>query len=367
MSKDQRAAFTEKHERRIRSAVEAEQAWLGGRQGEPAWPPFPPQEPNIDRGIPLSQDAFPNPDRHSPRTSPPTEDVNHKGAALWLDSARGLFCHAARPWLCKMADAYASWTAGANGLGLNQYENVDTMVLAQWNESYSALVAYCITGMEPSELDQFALNRITSLPDRSFIGICEQFLLHVDKEYVAGDLVTQQAVHIRSTLIDRLIRSDEWHRWKGEWITINPLARLVARLFMHDGWSQPPRCWLRRDGVALVDPLLPALGRVAGAGPCVSVVIGMLEVDPRPSHLLFIVASTEAWLRLSPDNSELWVDDTIGRRVCRIVDSICRQRPILLSGNDDLRKRIDDVLASLTGLGVREASVLEQKLATVDA
>ena len=77
-------------------------------------------------------------------TPKPTEYVNHKGAALWLNSARGLFSHATRPWLRKMAHAYASWTAVANGLGLNQYESVDSTVLAEWNDSFSALSAYCL-------------------------------------------------------------------------------------------------------------------------------------------------------------------------------------------------------------------------------
>ena len=207
----------------------------------------------------------------------------------------------------------------------------------------------------------------TSLPDRSFIGICELFLLHIDKVYFTGDLGTQQAVHIRSVLIDRLIKSDEWQRWKGEWIGIErTLGRLVARLFMHDGWSKSPRCWLHPDGVDLVDPLLPALQRPAEAGPCALVAIGMLEVESRPNHLLFIVASAEAWLGLYPDNSEFWVDHAIGRRVCWLVDSICDQWPSVISGDEHLKTRIDGVLVSLTSLGVTEAAVLEQKLANAD-
>ena len=266
-----------------------------------------------------------------------------------------------------MAGAYASWTAVANGLGRDQHENIDSTVLAEWNESYSALLAYCLTGMETSELDHFALTRITSLPDRSFIGFCEQFMLHIDKEYFTGHLGTQQAVHIRSVLIDRLITSDEWRRWTAEWMAPERnLGRLVARLFMHDGWSQLPRCWLHPDGGDLVDPLLPTLQGLVEGGPCIFFALRMLEVDPRPNHLEFIVAAADAWLRLYHDTSELWVDHAVGRRLCGLIDNILAQRPSVLSRKEELRKRVDDVVVSLTGLGVVEAAALEQTLANAE-
>ena len=267
-----------------------------------------------------------------------------------------------------MVHAYASWTAAANGLGLNQYERVDSTVLAEWNNSFSAFSAYCLAGTESSELDQFALDNITSLPDRSFVVVCEQFLLHIDKEYITGDLATQQAVHIRSEIVERLITSDEWRRWKAEWLAPEKsLGRLVARLFMHDGWSQPPRCWLHPDGVDLVEPLFPTLWRLVDGGPCIFFALSMIEVGPRPNNLEFIVAAAEAWLRLYHDNSVLWVDYAVGRRFCGLIDTILAQRPSVLSGDAELRKRVDDLLVSLTSLGVAQTAVLEEKLANAEA
>ena len=367
-SSKEHTELTDKHQCCIRSAVEAEQAWLNGLRPEPAWPTFPRQEPRIERGIPIFRDKLSNPDRHPVPITSPTEYVNHKGAALWLNSARASFSHATRPWLRKLAHAYASWTAVANGFGLSHHESVDNTVLAEWNDSFSALLAYCLTGTESSAWDQFALNHVTSLPDRSFVAICEQFLLHVDKKYVTGDLVTQQAVRIRSVLIDRLITSDEWRRWKAEWVAPEKyLGRLVARLFMHDGWYQPPRCWLRPDGVDLVEPLFPTLQRLVEGGPCIFFALSMIEVEPRPNHLEFIVGAAEAWLRLYHDSSVLWVDYAVGRRFCGLIDTILGQRPSVLSGDEELRKRVDDALVSLTGLGVVEAAALEQTLANAEA
>ena len=135
----------------------------------------------------------------------------------------------------------------------------------------------------------------------------------------------------------------------------------------YDGWSQPPQCYLSPDRFDRVDPLLPALQRLAISGPCFFVALNLIEVGPRPHHLGFIVAAAEAWLRMYHDISELWVDHAIGRRICGLIDSIRGHRPSMLSGDEDMRKRIDSVLVTLTSLGVTEAAVLEQNLAKANA
>ena len=368
VSEDQRNALVERHQRRVQSVVEAELAWLSGNRSEPEWPPFTRQEPriNINHGIAISRDALANVPQ-PPTKPPPDEYVDHSSAARWLNSARSLFSIAERRWLRQMAQTYASWTAVANGYGLGKHDHVDVTDLGEWNDSYFRLLAYCLPVMDSSEVDEFALKSLTELPDSAFVSITEQFLLHIDNLYFKGILPALQAEHIRSVLIDRLIDSDGWEHGHDKWMSIEVnLGRLVARMFMHDGWTQPPRCYLHPDGVDRVDPLLPALEQLAVSGPCFFVALNVLEVDPRPSHLRFIVAVAEAWLKAYPDNSELWCDQLIGRRICGLVDSIRGQGPPVLSGDENLRKRIDRVLVSLTSLGVTEAAVLEQKLANAD-
>ena len=133
---------------------------------------------------------------------------------------------------------------------------------------------------------------------------------------------------------------------------------------MHDGWERPARCYLHSDGVDRVDPLLPGLQRLAESGPSYFVALNLLEVAPRPSQLAFVIAVAEAWLNAYPDNSDLWRDQLIGRRICRLIDTIRGHQPSILSIDANLRKRIDGVLVSLTSLGVPEAAVLEQELAS---
>ena len=367
VSESERSALVEQHQRRVQSVVGAELAWLNGSQSEPRWPLFTRQEPRINRGIRIIRDTHSNVQQR-PRNPSSNEYVDHKSAALWVNSACSLFSIAERPWLRHIADAYASWTAVANGSGRCKRDDVDVTALGEWNESYFRLLAHCLPGMDSSEVDEFALNSLTELPNIAFASITEQFLLHIDILYFKGILPVPEAVHIRSVFIDRLIESDDWEHRSDEWMSIEVnLGRLVARMFMHDGWSQPPRCYLSPNRFDRVDPLLPALQRLAISGPCFFVALNLIEVAPRPNHLRFIVAVAESWLKAYPDNSDLWRDQLIGRRICGLIDSIRDQCPLMSGGDEDLTKRIDRVLVTLTSLGVTEAAVLEQNLAKANA
>ena len=69
----------------------------------------------------------------------------------------------------------------------------------------------------------------------------------------------------------------------------------------------PNRHVALQDGVDLLDPLLPTLQGLVEGGPCIFFALRMLEVDPRPNHLEFIVAAPTRGSRLYRD-TELWVD-----------------------------------------------------------
>ena len=362
VSTAQHGDLVEEHHQRVRSVIVAELEWLNGDRAEPPWPQFTRLEPRIKRGIAISRDV--NTSVRQQSTKLPDEYVDHQIAAQWLNSALGLFSFAERPWLRHMADAYASWTAVANGSGRCRNDDVDVTALGEWNDSYIKLVAYSIPGMESTETHEFALKPLTELPDSAFFSIAEQFLRHVDSLYFKKILPATQAVPIRSALINRLIESDDWEHRADEWRSIEVnLGRLVARMFMHDGWERQPRCYLSADLVDRLDPLLPALQRLATSGPCFFVALNLIEVDPGPKHLGFIITAAEEWLNAYPDNSDLWRDHLIGRRICGLIETIRGHQPSVPSRNENLNTRVDDILATMTNMGVAEAAVLEQKLA----
>ena len=260
---------------------------------------------------------------------------------------------------------YANWTSVANGSELQQRESVDTTILGNWNGAYFKLVAHCLPGMEAREIDGFALNWIKALPDKAFFNAIEQFLDHVDRVYFGVNrLADQEAEHIRLVLADRLMRSDHWMNWDRRPMSGEAEFRgAVAAMFMNEAYSwQGPRCKFAPDVVDRIEPLLPTLQRLAVSGPCFLVALNVIEVDPRPAHLDFIVTAAEAWLDWYPEDGEFWVDYSIGRRVCALVEVIGSKQPRLLARRFALRDRIDRLLAALVALGVNEAASLEQKM-----
>lgn len=324
-------------------AIDAELSWMDSNGGEPTWP--------TDEAVSL------------PSLKRLQERVDIHSAAMWLMSASDLLDVRTRQWLRTIAKTYARWTAAANG-----DDPDDTMRFNQgiyeWNEAYFKLLAHCMPGLEPADMDQFALNLITSLPDRPFFDVTEQFILNVDKLYFGRlGMNERQVVHIRSALVRRLTQSRGWRRWDAGsmWVETG-LHRAIAALFLADGYSQPQRCLLGSDDADLCDPLLPTLQPVAERVGCYHVTLSLLEVSPRPAYLGFIVEAAEAWMKTHPEDSMFWIDYDAGKRLCSLIEVIRQHHPPLLHQVGSLRDRIDHLIAALISAGVTEAAQLEKAL-----
>ena len=323
-------------------AIDSELSWMDGNGGEPTWP--------TDEA-----DSLPSLKRLQER-------VDIYSATRWLMSASDILDVHTRPWLRIMADTYARWTAAANGDAPD-----DTMRFNQgiyeWNEAYFKLLAHCMPGLEPADMDQFALNLITSLPDRPFFDVTEQFILNVDRLYFGRlGMNERQAVHIRSALVRRLTQSRGWRRWDaGSMRVETSLHRAMAALFWADGYSQPQRCLLSSDDADLCDPLLPTLQPMADRVGCYHVTLSLLEISPRPAYLEFIVEAAEAWMKTQSEDSMFWIDYDAGKRLCSLIEVIRQQRPPLLH-HGPLRDRVDHLVDALVSAGVTEAAQLEKAL-----
>ena len=322
--------------------IDAELSWMDGNGGEPTWP-----TDEADSLLSLKRLQ---------------ERVDMYSATRWLMSVSDLLDVHTRPWLRIMADTYARWTAAANW-----DDPDDTMRFNpgtyEWNEAYFKLLAHCMLGLEPADMDQFALNLITSLPDRPFFDVAEQFILNVDKLYFGRLGVNErQALHIRSVLVRRLTQSQEWLRWDAGSMRETSLHRAMAALFRADGYSQPQRCLLSSDDADLCDPLLPTLQPMADRVGCYHVTLSLLEISPRPAYLEFIVEAAEAWMKTQSENSMFWIDYDAGKRLCSLIEVIRQQHPPLLHQGGPLRDRVDHLVAALVSAGVTEAAQLEKAL-----
>lgn len=301
--------------------------------------------------------------------SRPEEYADHQAAAVWLDQCRGLVDLIKRPWLRDMVRAYASWTAGANGAGLEATEDVENPP-REWNDAYFELLARCLPGRTSSEIEQLALVPITSLPDRSFFDVLPPFLRNTDVVYFNDHgLEEPSAISIRSALANRLMASNGWKRMRGSRSASieTHIGPAIAVLFFNDhGFAQPAKCYLLPESVDRLAPFLPMLEKLVDSGPSLFVAIvtlNLLEVSPGAAHLPFIVAAAKAWVRSYPQGTEFWVDYGIGRRFCQLIEQIRLAEPTLFNTNEAVRSDLDRLLAAFVSLGVAEASRLEEVLA----
>jgi hypothetical protein len=362
------AARSKRYRKRVQAAVNAELAWLENDGPEPDWPTFPPEEVRRRRGIRV----FRGQEQQEPptsRRSRPTEYADHQAAALWLRGVGSIFDVLKRPWLRDIARSYRPWTVTANGAGLNVHEEVDHPP-REWNDAYFDMLARCLPGLTPTELDELALAPINSLPDRQFFDALTPFLRSADIMYFNDrGLHETIAIGVRSALAQRLMASNGWKRLNGSRsasaeMHIGPAIATV--IFNDYSLIQPPKCYLLPLGIDRLDPFLPILGRLAESGSSIFVAVltlNLIEVAPKPSHLPFIVAAATAWLRSYPDDTFFWIDHGIGHRVCVWIEGVWRGEPALLDPKQALRLDVDRLLAALTSLGVADAKRLEEALA----
>ena len=351
-----------KHRPIVNAAMEAELSWLNGRQDEPDWPSFPKELPYA---INIGFNPFKNPEHPTDRSR---YRVEHRGAGSWLRSASSLFDVASRPWLRKLADAYKEWTAVANGSELERDDCISNR-LWKWNSAYFDLVARCLPGMEPREVDRLALTPIRSLPDESFFHVVRHFLPCLDEVYFNDlGLGETEAVRVRSLLAERLMECRGWHRMKNEsaFSVEANIGPAIAAFFLNEYHSvASPSCYLPEERFNKLNSFLKVLERLSVDAPygfVAVILLNLLEISPRQMHLSLILTAAEAWLSNHPTDIAFWIDGKIAKRLCVVLEKICSKNT---ENHPVQRQRIENIVSALVGIGSPEAARFEKTLASV--
>ena len=366
-SEGDHTARLEARRKQVAAAIEAELTWLSGGGEEPGWPAFEPSHAHSRHSRSGTQQRILR-DQEEER---PERYTDHQAAALWLGKAASIFDVGKRPWLRDLAKAYSDWTAIANGSDLDDDDDPDR-IPGGWNRAYLSLLARCLLGLTVPEIDEFALRLVLGAPGEAFLDMTTIFVRRVDDVYFTGtDLGDEQAVRIRTALVQHLMESRQW-KWQcrdlSDSITTHLGPAIATLLFNDFGHFQPAKCYLLPKGVDRLDPFLPLLKVLAENGPFLflaTTLLNLLEVSPRSSHLEVICTAVKDWLAVHPDSTEFWIGHAIGRRVCSVIEAIVALDPRLVAPGQQARREVEDFLGKLIRLGVSEAHRLEEAIGKI--
>ena len=367
---DEKKAIQVQHRERVTAAIRAEVAWLNGVGSEPAWPMFPPRMTSVRRYRRIAGDYGAAGLAKDVR---PSEELHSQSAALWLRQLTCRFDAVDLDWIIRFVDAYADWTAKANGAGLEPDAEIDRRT-DEWNSIFFSLLASAFTRMAPDEAAAHVARTIT-VPDKPFFEVASELVPAIDRVYFSGlGLDLDTALKLRGLLAGRLIDTAGW-RWECKRSELSVemwIGPAIAALFFnhYNSFGAASSCYLLAKGIDLVDPFLPDLLRLIEEGPVPFsglLTMNLLEVSPRPAHLQFLLSSALRWLQREPTNTQLWVDGGLGARLANWLESISGMDTSLRSASHPSRPQIDDVLARLVQVGVAQAHRVEAQFTTQPA
>ena len=362
---EQKGAVSAALQRRLQSALEDEIACFFARGVEPDWPRLPRETVTVRRSVLLGEERG----HLAPR---PPERFDHQKASLWLRGIEGMRDIQGATWVGEIAQCYAEWTGLANGAGLDVRERIEHLP-REWNRGYFGLLAHCLVDRElQAPIAELTVETVTSLPDASFLHVITVVLRSVD-EVCFHDGNPCESVDLRSRLAHRLMKTLEWDLLVGEESTsiARDTGRAVARFFFNDlPWDGPATCYLRPRGIDRLDGFLPVLEEVVASCPSsfvASVLLNLLEVSPRQTHLPVLVSATKVWMDRFPSSTRFWVDQYVGHRVCTLVEEMCRREPGDRYTDGDRDYLVGQLFPKLVSMGVSEAAHLEHEFGDIDA
>jgi hypothetical protein len=75
-----------------------------------------------------------------------------------------------------------------------------------------------------------------------------------------------------------------------------------------------------------------------------------------------IFTASKSWLEAVPDDKAFWIDQSVGRRLCALLDAILILDPQPFAPDQPSRKDVDRLLEAQVRMGIPDAYRLEERL-----
>lgn len=359
-------------------AVEAELGWLFDGQAEPAWPEAVARKrhPRRRSGVRLGRKADEQPSPSAdpdlvpapagvPEEGPEYEYFHHQAAGAWVSGALQM---SDDRWLDGFVDAWLNWTFVLNGLGLEPSDELNREPDG-WNGAFFAALGRTLSRWTPERFESSVALPFSRLPDRSILTVAPLLLDGIDmavfKHHAMG---AEAGAYYRAEIAAVVMTTRGWRNMIGKFstsieMTLGPAA---ASLFFADHvFGQGVVTRLYAPALERLDPYLPQLEKQVSACPSYYValaVLSLVEVAPRPAFLALLLTAGEVWLAAFPGNTVFWVENAIGRRLCRLFEALLMEGPGFFAIETPERLRLETILAKLIALGVADASRIESLL-----
>ena len=360
-----RAADKAQYRERVERAIEADRAWLRGDARMPDWPQFPEPTLHVRRGFRSGGSRQVDGASVAEHAG---DEVYAQSAALWVRQLTRDLDRQPADWVSAFVDAFADWTARANGAGYEPHAEIDSH-LHEWNSIFFRLLARTLPEQDLEKAVASVTKAIT-VPDASFFDIAESLVPALDEIYF-DDLgfSLEAALRLRELLTGRLTDTVGWRRERDK-VELSVEMRIGPAIgvlfFNYYSAFSAAKCYLLPKGIDRVEHFFPQLTQLIEEGPVPFtglLTMSLLEVSRRPAHATFFLNSALTWLRRQPDNVPLWVNSGLGARLAKWLEIVSGADPSLRSVDHPLRAQLDDVLARLVQMGVAEAHRIEKLLA----
>lgn len=358
----ERQEIERQKQQHLKAAIDCELAWLRGEGEEPAWPEFPINPVAIRHKVRIVGDV----QEKQERPDMPDVYVDHQYNAIWLGSTIDVLCQAQPDAALTIVKAYQVWTANENGVDLKETDDVANYP-TQWNNVYYTLLAKQLVRLSETEIEQYAVSQMVSLPDDSFFENIEIFLFTIDAVYFnENGIPASTVIMLREKLADRLFNAYGWRRLKDSdkaSVDRRMGSAVATMLFCRHGYTTKMQCYLNSIGIDKLDVFIPTLKRIVTAGPSSFIALltlSLMEVSPRQQHLQFVLDLSNQWMHIFRSSDRFWVEQQIGRRLCLWLKTVL-DTPENINGllGDEERSLIEQLISLLIGMGIAEANQLE--------